>query len=268
MTENTPSQHSDGSPTIRSTSDVDAGTGRSPGGDAGATGGYSGGATAGSTGAAAGSTGAAAGRSPSLADDAASVASDAGDAGHHVADVAKEEGRAVVEETAKQARRLTDDVTTELREQAALQQKRVAGGLRSAGAQFTQMADDSSESGYATDLVRQAGRRADDVARWLDARDPGSLVQEVKSFARRRPGAFLAIAVGAGVIVGRLTRALATPPEHATAASASRKADSGAPGARVAPAATAGTRTLGADRPEPVGARPVGASGGGGHDDR
>ncbi|MEF3402518.1 hypothetical protein [Agromyces sp. CCNWLW203] len=262
MTENTPSQHSDGSEAIRSTSDVDAGAGRSPGGGSDTSRGYSGAATTGSD----GST--AAGTSSSLADDAASVVSDAGDAGHHVADVAKEEGKAVVEETAEQARRLADDVTTELREQASLQQKRVAGGLRTAGAQFTQMAEDSSEPGYATDLVRQAGRRADDVARWLDARDPGSLVQEAKSFARRRPGAFLAIAVGAGVIVGRLTRALATPPEHGSAASASRTAGSGAPGSGAAPAATPGARTLGSDQAEPVGAPSVGATGGGGHDDR
>lgn len=251
MTENTPSQHSDGSPTMGSTSGVDAGAGTSPGGGSGATGGYAGGVTAGST----------AGRSTSLADDAATVASDAGEAGHRVADVAKEEGKAVVEETAEQARRLADDVTAELREQAAVQQKRVAGGLHSAGAQLTQMADGASEPGYAADLVRQAGRRADDVARWLDARDPGSLVQEVKSFARRRPGAFLAIAVGAGVVVGRLTRALATPPDHGSAASESRATGSVTPGSRVPPPA-ARVRTPG-DQPDAVGARSVGAPGGG-----
>ncbi len=257
MTENTPSQHSDDVPTTGSMRDVDAGAGTSTGGGSGATGRHPGGVTTDS----AGSTGA--GRSPSLADDAASVASDAGEAGHRVADVAKEEGKAVVEETTEQARRLADDVTTELREQAAVQQKRVASGLRSAGAQFTHMAEDSSEPGYAADLVRQAGRRADDVAQWLDARDPGSLVQEVKSFARRRPGAFLAIAVGAGVVVGRLTRALATPPDHGSAASESRASGSVAPGARTVTPAAAGIRTPGAGQPGSVGARSVGAPGGG-----
>ncbi|KQZ10981.1 hypothetical protein ASD23_02290 [Agromyces sp. Root1464] len=269
MTENTPSQPSYGSPAAGSTSDVDAGFGAVPGGGSevteadatrgsAVTGGPVGDATTGSAGPAG------AGRSSSLADDAASVASDAGDAGHRVVDVAKEEGKAVVEETAEQARRLADDVTVELREQAAVQQKRVAGGLRSAGAQFTQMADQSSESGYATDLVREAGRRADDVARWLDARDPGSLVQEVKTFARRRPGAFLAIAVGAGVVVGRLTRALATPPDRGSAATEPRASSTSAPvtGMATAPATAAGMP--GADRSGSIGAPSVGAPGGGG----
>ncbi|RXZ48912.1 hypothetical protein ESP57_08045 [Agromyces fucosus] len=270
MTENTPSQPSYGSPAAGSTSDVDAGFGAVPGGGSevtedsdatrgsAATGGPVGGATTGS----AGPTGA--GRSSSLADDAASVASDAGDAGHRVVDVAKEEGKAVVEETAEQARRLADDVTVELREQAAVQQKRVAGGLRSAGAQFTQMADQSSESGYATDLVREAGRRADDVARWLDARDPGSLVQEVKTFARRRPGAFLAIAVGAGVVVGRLTRALATPPDRGSTATESRASATSTPATGMATApATAATGMPGAGRSGSIGAPSVGAPRGG-----
>ena len=258
MTENTPSQPSYGTPDKGSTSDVDAGLVAGPGRGSGTIGDSASGVTP----ASGGSTGA--GRSPSLVEDAASVASDAGDAGSRVVDVAKEEGKAVVEETTEQARRLADDVTIELREQAAVQQKRVASGLRSAGAQFTQMAEGSSEPGYAADLVREAGRRADDVAQWLDARDPGSLVQEVKSFARRRPGAFLAIAVGAGVVVGRLTRALATPPDHGSAASASRASGSVGPASRVAAPAAAGTRTFGADQPESVGARSVGAPGGGG----
>jgi hypothetical protein len=35
------------------------------------------------------------------------------------------------------------------------------------------------------------------------------LLYEVKQFARRRPGYFIAIAIGTGVVAGRLTRALA-----------------------------------------------------------
>jgi len=35
------------------------------------------------------------------------------------------------------------------------------------------------------------------------------VLEDVKSFARRRPGAFLALAAGAGLIAGRLTRGLA-----------------------------------------------------------
>lgn len=148
-----------------------------------------------------------------LRDEASNLASEAGSAGRRVADVTKDETRAVASETRQQARRLADEARRELRDQAATQQTRVASGLHSVGGELSRMADGSAEPGVATDVVREAGRRVDDVAQWLDQRDPGSLLQEVKSFARRRPGVFLAIAVGAGVVAGRLARALATPAE-------------------------------------------------------
>lgn len=151
--------------------------------------------------------------STGLRDDASNLASEAGSAGRRVAEVTKDETKAVASETGRQARRLADEARRELRDQAAAQQTRVAGGLRSVGGELSRMADGSPEPGMATDVVREAGRRVDDVARWLDERDPGSLLQEVKMFARRRPGVFLAIAVGVGVVAGRLTRALATPSD-------------------------------------------------------
>jgi len=161
-----------------------------------------------------------AGGKSALKDEAATVAADAGDAGRRVMDVAKDETRGVADETRHQVRRLSNEVGGELRQQAAAQQVRVAQGLRSAGSDFSQMAQGSTTSGYATDLVRAAGQKADSVAQWLDARDPAALLQEVKGFARRRPGVFLAIAVGAGIVAGRLTRALTAPDEQrGTAAS-------------------------------------------------
>ncbi|MBT2519155.1 hypothetical protein J7E29_17065 [Streptomyces sp. ISL-90] len=167
-----------------------------------------------------------AGTTPELRDEAAMLAEDAGQAGRRVADVAKEETKSVAFETRRQARQLADQAGSELRDQAAVQQQRVASGLRAVGGQFSQMAESSTESGYATDLVRQAGSSADDVARWLEARDPGSLLEEVKGFARRRPGVFLAIALGAGVIAGRMTRALTAPIEDELTAGASGRSAS------------------------------------------
>ena len=124
-------------------------------------------------------------------------------------------------------------VGDELSSQAASQQARVAEGLQAMGSEFSEMAHSASGSGYATELVRGAGERADAVARWLEARDPRSIVEEVKGFARRRPGVFLAIAVGAGVLAGRLTRALAEPSD-----------DSSSPG-RIDSAARPRARRLG-----------------------
>jgi hypothetical protein len=61
----------------------------------------------------------------------------------------------------------------------------------------------------ATDLAQQAADRAGQLASWLQDREPGDLLDEVSRFARRRPGMFLALAAGAGVIAGRLTRSMA-----------------------------------------------------------
>ena len=147
------------------------------------------------------------------------LASDASDAGRHVVGVAKDETKSVASETGRQARRFMGQVGDELRSQAATQQSRAAEGLRSVGSGFSEMASGSTQTGIAADLVRGAGERVNDVARWLDDRDPRSLVEEVKGFARRRPGVFIAIAVGVGVIAGRLTRAIASSSEASDSSS-------------------------------------------------
>ena len=85
------------------------------------------------------------------------------------------------------------------------------------------MADAPDQQGVASDLIRQAADRSESVASWLDNRDPGSLLDEVKSFARQRPGTFLLVAAGAGMLAGRLGRSLqAGAPRHAGPATGHR----------------------------------------------
>jgi len=141
-------------------------------------------------------------------DQAAGVAGSAKDAGQHVAGVAKDQAGNVAAEATRQARDVVGQARSELSQQASDQQQRVAGGLRSIGTELGSMADNSDQSGVASDLARQAAAKAHEVADWLEQRDPSSLLDEVKGFARRRPGAFLAIALGAGLAAGRLTRGL------------------------------------------------------------
>ena len=71
------------------------------------------------------------------------------------------------------------------------------------------MADNGQQSGTVTEVARQVADRADSVAGWLGEREPGDLLEEVRSFARRRPGAFLATALAAGFVVGRLGKGVA-----------------------------------------------------------
>lgn len=127
----------------------------------------------------------------------------------HVVETAKSEAAAVAHEAKNQARDLYAQTTQELREQASHQQTRVAEGLRSVGGELRAMADNSEDGGIAADLVRQASTKVSAVAGWIGDRDPGSLLSEVKSYARRKPGVFIGVAALAGLAVGRLTRAMA-----------------------------------------------------------
>ena len=122
------------------------------------------------------------------------------------------------------------------------------------------MAHGSEQSGMATDLVQQAGERTNAVASWLEQREPGHVVDEVTRFARQRPGAFLALAAGAGFLVGRLGRGLKAATTTATKRRQRLTAGPGnasntqraTPAARVMPP----PRTPGSDVPAHTGPRP------------
>ncbi|MCC3266718.1 hypothetical protein [Arthrobacter gengyunqii] len=151
-------------------------------------------------------------------DEAAGVAREAAGNAQHVAETAKSEAAGVASEAAASAKDLLDQARSDLTEQAGAQQQKVAEGLRSMAGELQSMADNSDQSGMATDLVRQAAERSSSVASWLDSRNPGSLVDEVKGFARQRPVAFLALAAGAGFLAGRMNKGLsAGVPDSAAA---------------------------------------------------
>ncbi|WIM18863.1 hypothetical protein [Microbacterium sp. zg-B185] len=127
----------------------------------------------------------------------------------HVAETAKSEAGVVAREVTSQAKDLYAQTQRELKDQAQVQQQRVASGLRSVSEELDSMTANAENPGLAADLLRQAAGRISGAAAWLGDRDPGSLLTEVKSFARRRPGTFIIGAAVLGVAAGRLTRALA-----------------------------------------------------------
>ncbi|MCG2623359.1 hypothetical protein LVY72_15790 [Arthrobacter sp. I2-34] len=130
-------------------------------------------------------------------------------AGQHVAEAAKEEAGNVAREAKYQATNLMSQLSDDLSGQASTQQQRAASKLRSLSDELTSMANGQPQSGTALNLVNQAAERFSGIAAWLEKREPGDLLDEIKSFARRRPGAFLALAAGAGLLAGRLTRGMA-----------------------------------------------------------
>jgi hypothetical protein len=150
----------------------------------------------------------AAGVAGTAKEQAANVGSTAKESAKDVAGTAKDEAGKVATTAKRQAKDLYDETRSQLTEQAGTQQKKVASGLHSLSDELRDMSDASSGSGVAADLVSQAATRAGSVATWLEDRDPGSLLTEVKDFARRKPGTFIAVAAVAGIVAGRLTRSL------------------------------------------------------------
>lgn len=136
---------------------------------------------------------------------AAEVGRTTADAGRQVASTAAEQAGQVARETRRQARDLVGEARGQATEQARAGQQKAAEGLRSLSRELHGMSD-GGDGGPAADLAAQAAGRIDDIAGWLDRHEPGDVLEEVRSFARRRPGAFLLGAALAGVVAGRLTR--------------------------------------------------------------
>ena len=173
---------------------------------------------------------------------AAEVADTAKQAGAQVAGTVKEQAGQVTAEAKNQAKQLLAQAQSELSEQAAGTQQRVSEGLRALADELSGMARNSEQDGVATDLARQAADRARTAAGWLADRDPGSLLDEVRTFARRKPGTYLALALGAGVLAGRLTRGLtASTDGHVPAA----RDEPGVPAERDTPGTSAYQVTTG-----------------------
>jgi hypothetical protein len=155
---------------------------------------------------------------------AASVAGGAADAAKNVAGTAKEQAGQVATEAKKQVKDLVGQARTELTDQATVQQERVATGLKSVGDQLRALADGTGEQGPANDIAHQAADKVHEIAAWFENRDPGTVLADVKSFARQRPGAFLGLSLAAGVLVGRLAKGLAADPEQSSATASTQQA--------------------------------------------
>jgi hypothetical protein len=171
-------------------------------------------------------------RKEAAKEEAADVARTAKGSAQNVAQAAKEEVANVASEAKYSAQDLLAQAKSGLTSQAGTQQQKAAEGLRTMSSQLHSMASAPDQQGMASDLIRQAAQRSESVASWLENKQPGDLLGEVQRFARNRPGTFILLAAGAGVLAGRLTRGLtagATDSQGAVQSTAARRPVQSAP---------------------------------------
>jgi hypothetical protein len=142
------------------------------------------------------------------------VAGQTREAASDVKDTAKDQALRVGQEAGAQARNLAGEVRDRVGEQARTQNDKLVGTIRQTADQLDEMRGDRAE-GPAAAVVSRVADSGRQFADYLESNGPEGVLREVQDFARRRPGAFLATALAAGFVVGRLGKGVA-------------KADSGA----------------------------------------
>ena len=136
---------------------------------------------------------------------AGTVTNEVTDRASELKDTAAEHVGAVASEAKDQARNVMDQTRSEVGRQLDEQGRRMGKAVRQASQQLHSMAG-SSEPGVVTDITRQLGDGLESVARTVEQNGVQGIADDLRSFARRQPGLFLAGAGIAGFLVARLLR--------------------------------------------------------------
>jgi hypothetical protein len=124
-----------------------------------------------------------------------------------VAGTAKEQTQAVVGEAKEQARQMVGRLRGQAGEQVHHQSRRAAQGIRQWADDLSSMSEGGKPDSPVSGVVQQVADGGRRVADYLEQHGLAGAVDEVQSFARRRPGAFLAGAAAMGFLIGRIAKA-------------------------------------------------------------
>jgi hypothetical protein len=171
-----------------------------------------------------------------------------------------QQAKSVAGEATEHARGLVSDALGQVDEEARRQMGRMAQTLKTFSDDLDQMADQSGSNGLASEMARQVANRTRDLGRRLDGREPQEILEDVRGFARRRPGTFLVGALVAGVVAGRFARGAkdassggpGTPTQRATTGEPTLSSGLGASATEPA------TEGLGAPPAQPIQTPPGG----------
>jgi hypothetical protein len=128
------------------------------------------------------------------------------DEASRVKDEAQREAGHVMDEAKEQGRQLYNEAKDRIEAEAQQQTNRAAQGIRSFSGDLRSMAEQADAETPASSWARQGAGQLEAFANRIEDGGFEGLVDDVSRFARRNPGTFLAIAVGAGVLAGRVMR--------------------------------------------------------------
>ncbi|GEO96618.1 hypothetical protein ACT4S2_05160 [Kocuria turfanensis] len=149
--------------------------------------------------------------------EAQQLKNEAAGSGQRVKETAKDQAAAVKQEATHQAQDLIGQLRSELKDQVKPQQDRIASTVRSVSNEITALSrGEKPESDYVTGLLGSVSGRVDSFASSLEHKDAKDLLEDVRRFAARRPGTFLAVAAGIGLLAGRTTRGVKDSDEIPT----------------------------------------------------
>ncbi|MGW6215130.1 hypothetical protein [Streptomyces sp. NPDC055109] len=162
-------------------------------------------------------------RSTAVAHTAKDKASEAvdhvGSNASEVVDTAKEQAAQTVSEASAQGRDLLVELREQLYGQSRAQAEQLAGHVRNLADELHQMSDSGTPGSTASAAVRQIADGGHKVATHLETRGPDGIVEDLRGFARRKPGLFLAGAALAGFATARLGKGIAAADSPAPSAS-------------------------------------------------
>ena len=124
-----------------------------------------------------------------------------------VAGVVRQQATQLTQELTEQGRSLFEETRQQLEEQAEAQTQTLAQSLYRWGSETQALVDGRpSDAGAVGEYAQQVADKLHQLASDIEQRGVDGLIDEVQSFARRRPGAFLLGAAVIGFGGGRLVR--------------------------------------------------------------
>ena len=124
---------------------------------------------------------------------------------HDLTETTAQHANEMKDEAKGQALNVARDVRRELESQGDAQAQRASSALRDVGSQLHDMAD-RGQPGAVTEVTRQLADRSHQLASRLDQGGLQGVSDDLRGFARRQPGVFLAAAGVAGFVVMRVLR--------------------------------------------------------------